>query len=218
VIETPEVEEWGEFAVKVPSGWGYRSLSGRNGLVGVLWPAKKSFNKSDTAIFVFLQNDGETLPKKPNNIQILVDKCPKLTFHFSTAKGISLETENDSKEKEFAQEDETISIAEEFFSGRCGRTMILFKEVVSSYSIVVALISGRYVSLDEFNVAKHVTAAYREEVMAHIKALSGEDGNEDKSDKDAEKGNKAEGVISKKGVVKAKNKRKDLRRLINTLI
>ncbi|MDR0631657.1 MAG: hypothetical protein LBF54_00175 [Holosporaceae bacterium] len=148
-IETPEFDERNEFVIRSPEGWGYRTFRGKNGLIGALWPAGTSFNSTDTAIFVFLQNDNEKLPSVPDNINLFTEKCLKANFKFSTKKG----------------QDRTQSIAEEYFSGRCGRTMILFKEVIdNNYTVIIALVSANYVSKAQMASAKEVASAYREEI------------------------------------------------------
>jgi hypothetical protein len=164
-IETPDFEESNEFIIKSPPNWGYRTFRGKNGLIGALWPYGTSFNSTDTAIFVFVQNDEEKLPAKPDNIQLFTEKCPKMNFHFWNG--------NDN--------DETASIAEQYFIGRCGRTMILFKEVIGKYTLVIVLVSSRYVTKRQLKDAKNVVAAYVEEIKKYIKIKS-EDDSEDNSE------------------------------------
>ncbi|MDR2782174.1 MAG: hypothetical protein LBB21_07050 [Holosporaceae bacterium] len=164
-IETPELDERNEFAIQSPEDWGYRTFKGKNGLIGVLWPKGTSFNSTDTAIFVFVQDSKEKLPKKPDNINLFTEKCPKAKFKFSKM----------TKRKR----DETLSIAEEYFSGRCGRTMILFKEVIDNYTIIVFLASARYVSKKHLSDTKKVVANYRKEIEKYIKNSAIEDENDD---------------------------------------
>ena len=59
-IYTPPVDEQNKFVIDSPLGWGYKTLRGTNGLIGVLWPRGTSFNDSDTVIFVFVQNTQDT--------------------------------------------------------------------------------------------------------------------------------------------------------------
>ncbi|MDR0968352.1 MAG: hypothetical protein LBL99_01805 [Holosporaceae bacterium] len=155
-IATPDFDERNEFVIKDPHDWGYRTFNGKNGLIGVLWPAGTSFNSADSAIFVFLQNNKEKLPAKPCNINLFVEKCPKANFKFAS-----------SKEKN----DQTLSIAEQYFSGRCGRTMILFKEAIEEYVVIIALVSAQYVTKKQLADAKEVASAYRKEIEKSIKPL-----------------------------------------------
>ncbi|MDR1235697.1 MAG: hypothetical protein LBJ96_01685 [Holosporaceae bacterium] len=176
-IETPELDERNEFVIKAPEEWGYRTFVGKNGLIGVLWPRGTSFNSTDTAIFVFLQTEGVKLPKKPDNINLFTEKCQKAKFMFSTG---------DQKKKSDADDDDdddaTLSIAEEYFSGRCGRTEILFKEVIDKYTIVVFLASGKYISKKQLADAKKVAANYRKEIEKYVKNSSVSDSDEEKEE------------------------------------
>ncbi|MDR1334604.1 MAG: hypothetical protein LBJ71_05285 [Holosporaceae bacterium] len=197
-IETPEFDERNEFVIQAPEEWGYRTFNGHNGLIGALWPRGTSFNSTDTAIFIFLQNNNEKLPPKPNNINLFTEKCPKAMFRF-------LKT---AKEKE---DDETLSIAEEYFSGRCGRTMVLFKEVISEYTVIIALVSARYVSKKQLADAKLIAASYRKEIRKYLKNISDDAGDADDNESD----NKTEGKTSTSAKSaknasssKAKNKKK----------
>jgi hypothetical protein len=155
-IETPEFDERNEFVIRSPEGWGYRTFRGKNGLIGVLWPAGTSFNSADTAIFVFIQNDNEKLPPLPNNINLFTEKCSKANFKFSTKK----------------DQDKTQSIAEEYFTGRCGRTMVLFKEIIDNYTVIIALVSANYISKAQLNSTKEIVSAYKEEIEKYIKESS----------------------------------------------
>jgi hypothetical protein len=170
-IETPELDERNKFVIKAPDEWGYRTFGGDNGLIGALWPRGTSFNSTDTAIFVFLQNNDAELPEKPANINLFTEKCPKANFIFSKRK----------------KDDETLSIAEEYFSGRCGRTMVLFKEIVDNYTIVILVASARYISKKELADAKAVAANYRKEVEKYIKNFSEKDSSDDGADNTSEK-------------------------------
>jgi hypothetical protein len=148
-IVTPDFDERNEFVIKTPSDWGYRTFNGKNGLIGVLWPVGTSFNSADTAVFVFLQNDKAKLPATPCNINLYTEKCPKAGFKFSSPK---------------EKNDKTLLIAEQYFSGRCGRTMILFKEVVDNYTVIVALASSKYVTKKQLADAKEIASAYKKEI------------------------------------------------------
>lgn len=152
-IDTPEVDERNEFVIKCPFGWGYRTFKGHNGLIGVLWPANTSFNLTDTAVFVFLQTAYEDIPDEADNINLFTEKCPLAQFKFA---------------EEGTENDNTLSIEEKYFSGRCGRTMVLFKEVVGPYTLVFAYISANYVSKKQFFDVKQMVAAYKDEVQKYI--------------------------------------------------
>ena len=148
-IETPDIPERNKFVIRVPTGWGYRTFKGDNGLIGVLWPRGTSFNKCDTAIFVFIQDFNSELPDIPANAHLYSEKCNKSQFKFSNP-------ETDS--------DKTVSIEEKYFAGPCGKTEIIFEERVENYRIVTLLASARYVSHETFDDAKFVAQAYRIEV------------------------------------------------------
>jgi hypothetical protein len=155
-IDTPKDEERNELAIKVPgSGWGYRTFHGENGLIAALWPSETSFNNAKTVIFVFIQNSGAKLPLKPDNINLFTEKCPSAKFTFFSPKH---------------GEDVTKSIAEAYFgSSRCGRTMILFKEEIATYTLIVALVSAAYIPYKQFAFTKDVVKAYRNEIEQSIK-------------------------------------------------
>lgn len=148
-IETPDQPERSQFVIKAPSGWAYRTFKGNNGLVGVLWPNGTSFSDCDTAVFVFIQNFDEPLPKIPDNIQIFREKCQKAKFKFA-------DWDDD--------QDKTISIEEKYFSGFCGRTQILFEEKVKNFRIVTILASSFYVSHNLFEDVKYIVSAYKTEI------------------------------------------------------
>lgn len=167
-IPTPEIEERNEFVIRTPAGWGYRTFPGKNGLIGVLWPADISFNAAMTAIFVFLQTAGEPIPEPLANINLFHEKCPGADVKF-----VHLEDENaDDKIKD------TLSIAETYFSGRCGRTMILFKEVIHQYTLIFALISKDYITRKQFADTRSIVQAYKNEIEAALK-------EEEEDEKDA---------------------------------
>ncbi|MDR2766162.1 MAG: hypothetical protein LBB63_01725 [Holosporaceae bacterium] len=153
-IETPEIEEKNEFVIQVPTSWGYRTFKGKNGLIATLWPLKNgSYGKTDTAIFVFLQSEGTHDPEAVENQNIFTEKCPQATFKLA---------------EEGDKNDPTKSISEKYFSGRCGRTMVLIEEVVENYTLVVALISERYAMNRELDDAKDVAAAYVQEIKKYV--------------------------------------------------
>ena len=152
IIETPEHDERNTFVIDPPDGLGYRTFAGKNGLISVLWPSECSFNSSDTAIFVFIQNNNEPLPDIPDNINLFMEKCPQANFKFASPKD---------------RKDETLSISERYFSGRCGLTMILFKEDIGNLTLVVLLASAKYVSSSQMADAKAIVAAYTKEITKH---------------------------------------------------
>ncbi len=152
-IETPDFDENNIFAINSPLGWGYRTFVGKNGLIGVLWPAGTSFNKTDTAVFVFLQNSNESLPSEPENINLFREKCEKADFKFAS---------------ENSRNDATKSISEDYFNGRCGRTMILLKEQVRNYTIIVAFVSARYVTKEQLEDVKSVIKSYKKEIQKYL--------------------------------------------------
>lgn len=152
-IQTPDLEERNEFVIRSPDNWGYRTFRGKNGLIGVLWPGNVSFNMTDTACFVFLQTADQSIPEVPDNVNLFREKCPEADFKFFSE-------ENDNP---------TYSLAETYFTGRCGRTTILFKETIRQYTLIFALISGRYISKREFADIKNVVKAYRIEVKKYLK-------------------------------------------------
>ena len=165
-IETPDTDERNNFVVRAPDGWGYRTFKGNNGLIGVFWPRGTSFNRTDTVVFVFLQNSDEELPKIPDNINLFTEKCTKARFKFATP----LSDDNPTK-----------SLGEKYFNGRCGRTMILMKEEVENYRIVMALVSAKpYITKKQLMDLKEISNAYRHEAEEYIKVQNGEfDDDED---------------------------------------
>jgi hypothetical protein len=126
---------------------------------------------------VFLQTEGTKLPKKPENINLFTEKCQKATFMFSTE-----ESKKKQKSDDGDDDDATLSIAEEYFSGRCGRTEVLFKEVIGKYTIVVLLASARYVSKKQLVDAKRVAANYRKEIEKYVKNSSVSDSDEEEEE------------------------------------
>jgi hypothetical protein len=153
-IKTPHLEESNKFMINSPGGWGYRTFRGDNGLIGTLWPAGTSFNATDTVVFVFLQNNSKKLPKIPDNIDIFKEKCRQASFNFF--------------QRQKKSNNATLSLSEKYFSGRCGRTMILFKEVIENYTVVIALISGGYVTKKQVTDVKEVASAYKKEIEKYI--------------------------------------------------
>lgn len=167
-IDTPDTDERNDFVVRSPDGWGYRTFKGNNGLIGAFWPRGTSFNRTDTAIFVFLQDSDEELPRIPDNINLFTEKCTKARFKFAT----SLSDNNPTK-----------SLGEKYFNGRCGRTMILMKEEVENYRIVIALVSAKpYITKKQLSDLKEISSAYRYEAEEYIKVKNGEF-DEDEDDK-----------------------------------
>ncbi|MDR2268118.1 MAG: hypothetical protein LBD81_01550, partial [Holosporaceae bacterium] len=83
-IYTPANIENNKFAIKCPDEWGYRTLKGDNGLIGVMWPTTSTFNFTGTALFIFVQDNRVELPKVPCNINIFREKCPSADFKFSS--------------------------------------------------------------------------------------------------------------------------------------
>jgi hypothetical protein len=153
-IETPIFDEKNELLIRGPAQWGYRTFRGKNGLIGVLWPFGTSYNSTDTAIFVFLQSEKDKKPENPDNINLFREKCPRANFKFASPEDM---------------DDQTKSVYESYFMGRCGRTMVLLEEVVNDYTIIVALVSGRYISKQELKDAKEVAASYAKETKKYIR-------------------------------------------------
>jgi hypothetical protein len=153
-IETPEFDERNKFVIHAPEDWAYRTFNGDNGLIGVLWPIGNNYNQADTVVFIFAQEFGSRLPAKPANIHLFTEKCPQANFVFSKNKDGS---------------DPTKSIEETYFTGRCGRTMILFEEKVGKYAIIAALISSKHVPKEQLDDARTVVNAYKKEIEKYIK-------------------------------------------------
>ncbi|MDR2068128.1 MAG: hypothetical protein LBP41_04035 [Holosporaceae bacterium] len=153
-IETPVFDEKNELVIRSPTQWGYRTFPGKNGLIGVLWPFGTSYNSTNTAIFVFLQSEKDKKPENPDNINLFREKCPRANFKFASPEDM---------------DDQTKSIYEKYFMGRCGRTMVLMEEVVHDYTVVVTLVSGRYISKQELKDAKEVAASYVKEIKKYIR-------------------------------------------------
>lgn len=150
-IETPDFDPRNKFAIDVPSGWGYRTFSGENGLVAVLWPADTSFNRADTVAFVFVQNSDTMLPDIPDNINLFKEKCGKADFKFA-----------------LTDDDVTQSLSEKYFTGRCGRTMILFEERIENYTVILAFVSAKNVSKSQLMDIKTVVASYKKEIEQYL--------------------------------------------------
>ncbi|GHT90651.1 hypothetical protein FACS1894122_01480 [Alphaproteobacteria bacterium] len=174
-IDTPDRPEENKFVIKCPVGWAYRSLNGDNGLIGLVWPAESTFNATGTAVFVFLQDSKKPRPKVPCHINLFTEKCTKAEFNFY-----------DKKKKDAT----TKSLNEKYFRGRCGRTMILFEEVISNYTLIFAFISDGYVTKSQLASVKEIVANYREEVEAYIKDIQKE--NQDDNDTKKEDQNDSE--------------------------
>jgi hypothetical protein len=152
-IYTPANTENNKFAIKCSNEWGYRTLKGDNGLIGVMWPATSTFNLTGTAVFIFVQDNRAALPKVPCNINIFREKCTGADFKFSTAA----ENKNYTK-----------SIGEKYFKGRCGRTTVIFEEKVGQYIIIFFFVSDKYVTKKQFAEVKEALKGYKEEVEKYI--------------------------------------------------
>lgn len=169
-IETPDIpEECNNFMISCPSGWGYRTFDAENGLIGVFWPEDTTFNATDTAVFVFLQDNNKKLPEEPENLNLFTEKCTKATFNFS-----------------FKDDDPTESLAEKYFSGRCGRTMIIFKERVKNYHVILALVSAKYISKKQLNDVKQIAKNYKQEIKTYLanRLVYFDDEDEEEKEKD----------------------------------
>lgn len=148
-IKTPEIPELNKFAIAIPSGWGYRTFRGDNGLIGALWPKGTTFNNCDTAVFIFAQDFTKPMPKIPENAHLFKEKCPKSGFKLA-------KPEDDA--------DATKSISEKYFDGLCGRTEILFEERIKDIRIIVVLASSKYVPRSLFKDVQNIVKSYRREV------------------------------------------------------
>ncbi|GHT97283.1 hypothetical protein FACS1894126_1040 [Alphaproteobacteria bacterium] len=164
-IDTPDHPEENIFAIKCPTGWAYRSLKGDNGLIGLVWPAESTFNATGTAVFVFLQDSKKPFPKIPCHLNIFTEKCTKAEFNFYRKK----------------KGDPTKSLNEKYFRGKCGRTMILFEEVISNYTLIFAFISDGYVTKTQLATVQEIVANYREEAEAYINSMKNSKNNSDKN-------------------------------------
>lgn len=179
-IETPDLDERNDFVVRCPSGWGYRTFRGDNGLIGVFWPRRTSFNLTDTAIFVFLQNNDKPLPQKADNIHLFRGKCTKAKFKFATER---------------SERNPTKSLGEKYFRGRCGRTMVIIEEMVGPYRMVLLIASAkRYITKRQLLDFKEIARAYKCEAQEYFdRAQSGDlddlddDEDEEEADEDNEK-------------------------------
>lgn len=168
-IETPDYDERNDFVVRCPAGWGYRTFTGDNGLIGVFWPKKTSFNLTDTAIFVFLQNNDKPIPKKADNIHLFREKCTKARFKFATER---------------SERNRTKSLGEKYFRGRCGRTMVIIEEVVGPYRVVLLIASAkRYITKKQLLDFKEIARAYKREAQEYFDRIqSGIDDDEEEED------------------------------------
>ncbi|MDR1375765.1 MAG: hypothetical protein LBJ45_03055 [Holosporaceae bacterium] len=171
-IETPIFDEKNELVIRSPTKWGYRTFRGKNGLIGVLWPFGTSFNSTNTVIFIFLQSEKDKKSENPDNINLFREKCPRANFKFASPNDM---------------DDQTKSIYEKYFLGRCGRTMVLLEETVQDYTIIVALVSGRYISKQELRDAKEVAASYVKEIEKYIKDNFSESESETEGDSETQK-------------------------------
>ena len=171
-IDTPDVDERNNLVIRSPDGWGYRTFRGNNGLIGVFWPKGTSFNKTDTAVFVFLQDSNEQFPEIPDNINLFTEKCTKATFKFAEIT---------------ADENPTKSLGEKYFNGRCGHTMILSEEKIDNYRIVIALVSAKpYVTKTQLRDLKEISNAYRRETEEYITNKQNINLEDDEEDNDSD--------------------------------
>lgn len=152
-IETPDIEERHNFVIKCPKGWGYRTFKGNNGLIGVMWPVGTTFYSTDTAVFVFLQDNSKKLPKVPCNINLFTEKCTKAKFKFLDKKSLN---------------DKTLSLGEQYFNGRCGRTMVVIKESIEPYSIIIMIAAAKYITKKQLTDLKEIAASYKIEIQSYI--------------------------------------------------
>lgn len=155
-IPTPDFAELNKFVIKAPSGWGYRTFKGENGLIGVLWPSNVSFNGAMTVLFVFLQTAGQPIPDPLDNINLFQEKCPKANVQFVRPEDIPKKKRN------------TLSISDQYFQGRCGRTTVLFREVINQYTLVFALVAKDYVTKAQFADVEEIVKSYRNEVEQYV--------------------------------------------------
>lgn len=164
-IATPEFDQRHNFVVKCPKGWGYRTFRGNNGLIGVFWPTGTSFYSTDMAAFVFLQDNTKKLPEKPCNINLFEEKCPKAKFKFLPKNQTS---------------NKTLSLGEQYFNGRCGKTMVIIKVSVAPYSIIIMLASSGYITKKRLADLKEIAERYKAEILDYIERRK--NGERDSSD------------------------------------
>ncbi|MBQ3565538.1 MAG: hypothetical protein IJA14_05315 [Alphaproteobacteria bacterium] len=170
-IYTPEYDERNDLVIKAPQGWGYRTFKGENGLIGALWPKGTSFNSADTAVFVFAQHYDQIMPKIPENAYLFTEKCPLSKFKFADPRD---------------EEDRTLSIEERYFSGRCGKTRVLFEEKVDDIRIIVILVSSYDVAAELFKDVKYIVSAYKKEAEAMSKRSKGSETEEQSNEETGE--------------------------------
>jgi hypothetical protein len=138
-----------------------------------MWPAWTTFNLTDTAIFIFLQDDNAKIPKIPCNINLFSEKCTKAKFRFISQK---------------ESNDPTLSLGEKYFRGRCGRTMIIMKETVENFNIIILAAAAKTLSSKQLDDVKKISASYRSEAEKYVRdrkaAQSGshDTGSDNKSD------------------------------------
>lgn len=174
-IDTPDTDERNDFIIRCPDGWGYRTFKGENGLIGVFWPKGTSFNLTDTAIFVFLQDKSKPLPKIADNINLFMEKCTKAQF-----KCLPSEDQNNP----------TKSLGERYFRGRCGRTMVIIEESVENYNIVILIASAKaYITKKQLSDLKEIANAYKREAEEYVKKANSEDEDEEEPDNSSENQN-----------------------------
>lgn len=165
-IFTPTKEERNALVIQSPDEWSYRTFPGNNGLIGVFWPIKTSYNLAQTVIFVFLQQELNNLPEHPDNINLFTEKCEEANFRFASPDDI---------------DDPTKSIGETYFSGRCGKTMALMKIKVQNYTVILALVSSGFVTKQQMVDTKKIALNYKKEIEKYIK-----DGQEEAKNSDTE--------------------------------
>lgn len=154
-IDTPDFDERNDFVIRYPQGWGYRTFKGQNGLIGVMWPSDVNFHSTELAVFIFLQDDSRPIPKIPCNINLFTEKCNKAKFMFATKSNAH---------------DPTFSLGEKYFQGRCGKTMVILKESVPPYNIIILIASAKYITKKQLSDLKIVAKNYRKEIEQYVKS------------------------------------------------
>ena len=150
-IDTPNMDERNEIAINPPYDWGYRTFPGKNGLLGAFWPKNTTFNLTQKAIFVFIQDDNAEPDDVPENINLFTEKCEKANFNFSEKN-----------------RDITDSIYETYFSGKCGRTMILLEDSIAQYKIILSVVGATNVTKKQLRDAKEIMHSYKKEIKKQI--------------------------------------------------
>ena len=62
----------------------------------------------------------------------------------------------------------TLSLSEQYLKGRCGRTTILFREVVNQYTLIFVLVAEGYVTETQLADVERAVKSYRNEVEQYI--------------------------------------------------